>query len=474
MAESRPSAPVAGTAGSRRRRLRGWALALLLAFATPADAAVTVHSRSGQFVVQSPQATPPSLARVTPPSTNSVLTLHPDPLAVSGERIKTAVLAELGCPDRWQGKIFLSIDPRGRPGSPITPVARQYGDGWQYSLRLPQEVEGTALIRGLVHVLLLELANRNPGPHVPEIPVWLIEALTGQVLSRVGPDPLAKPNRVSGKYGNAIGQLTSTLSERGLADEDRKVLDLALSRMLPSFEELSLPAVERLGGAELDRYRACCQLLFVSLRQLPQGNQLLVGFLGQLPRHLNWQTAFLSAYGSVFARFLDIEKWWALTAQRVNIARGRTLLPGHTGLAWLGDLAGFEVEVRDSAQAPVRRERVTLQRVIADWGFSRQVPVLNARGSQFRRLAPNLPGDLRVLAEGYADTLSDYVGERTRLGYQPGLPGQTAAALANIMRTTLGRLDTLDARRQALAPAPPPATAGPPSDATPDTAPGAP
>ena len=58
---------------------------------------------------------------------------------------------------------------------------------------------------------------------------------------------------MSGKYGNAIGQLTSTLSERGLADEDRKVLDLALSRMLPSFEELSLPAVERLVQGDAPR-----------------------------------------------------------------------------------------------------------------------------------------------------------------------------------------------------------------------------
>jgi hypothetical protein len=470
MSESRPSAAAPGTASRRERCLRGLALGLLVAVAPAADAAVSVHSHSGQFIDQSPQATPPSLARVVPPSTNSMLTLHPDPLAVSGERIKSAVLAELGWPDRWQGKIFLSIDPRGRPVAQPTPVARRYSDGWQYSLPLPQEIEGTALIRGLVHVLLLEMANRNPGPNVPEIPVWLIEALTGQVLSRVGPDPLAKPNPVSGKYGNALGQLVSTMSERGLADEDRKVLDLALSQTLPSFEELSLPAYEHLHGAELDRYRACCQLLFVSLRRLPQGDHLLAAFLGQLSQHLNWQTAFLSAYAPVFPRLLDIEKWWALTAQRVNVARGQVLLPGHTGLAWLGDLAGFEVEVREAANAPVRRERVTLQRVITEWGFSRQGPVLTVRQEQFRRLAPNLPGDLRVLAEGYADTLSDYVGQRTRLGYQPGLPGQTAAALASILRTTFARLETLDARRQALAPVAPANR----SSATPAPVPGAP
>jgi hypothetical protein len=425
---------------------------LLLAFAAPADAAVVVHSHSGQFIVQSPQATPPSLARVAPPSTNSILTLHPDPLAVSAERIKTAVLAELGRPDRWQGRVFLTVDPRGVRGWQATPVARRYTDGWQYSLPLPQEIDGLTLIRSMVHVLLLEIANRDPGPNLPEIPVWLIEALTGQVLSRVGPDPLAKPNTVSGKYGNAIGQLVSTMSERALAEDDRQLLKLAFSAPPPSFEELSLPTFESLRPADGDRYRACCQLLFVSLRSLPQGEQLLGNFLGQLPRHLNWQTAFLNAYAPVFPKLLDIEKWWALTVQRVRIAHGGSRLPGSTGVAWLEDLGTVEVEVRESARGPLRRERLSLQRLIADWAFPRQVPVLTARQAQFRRLAPSLPDELRVLAEDYAGVLADYIGRRTRLGYQPGLPGQAAAELASLMRATLGALDTLETRRRALGP----------------------
>ncbi len=413
---------------------------------------VTVHSRSGQFVVHSPTPTVPSLARVEVQDTNATFTLYPDPLAVSCERIKTAVLAELGLQDRWRGKVHVTIDPRARAEPFPVAAARRFGDGWHYSLRLPREIEGLALIRGVTHAVLLDVANRHPGPHLPEVPIWLVEALTGQVLSRVGPDPLARPNPVAAKYGHTLGQLVATLSERGLADEDRKVLDRIRARGLLTFEELSLPTPDRLTGEALEHYRACCQVFFVALRNLPQGRVLLAAFLARLPHYLNWQTAFLDAYQAVFPRLLDIEKWWALAARRLGAAGvGEHLAPG-LGVAWLEDLVLVPVQTRAAPDQPPQRQTLTLQQVIREWEYPRQRALLSTRVLLLRRLAPSLSAEVRALAEGYAATLESYLNGRTRVLTQPALRGQVPVLLAHLVNSTATRLDTLDDRRKALKP----------------------
>ena len=418
------------------------------ALTRPVAAAVTVHSRSGQFIVHSATPTQPSLARVGPPGTNRVITLYPDPLAVSCERIKAAVLAELGLPDRWRGKVHVTIDPRAPADLFPLATALPFADGWQFSLRLPRELEPPVLIRGVVHAVLLELILRNPGPYPPEIPVWLVEALTGQVLARVGPDPVAAPNPVTGKYGNALGQLVATLRERGLADEDRQLLDLVRTRGLLTFEELSLPTPERLTGAAGEHYRACSQFLFVALRNLPQGPARLAAFLARLPRYLNWQTAFLDAYAPVFPRLLEVEKWWALVGQRLGVAPGASASTARLGAAWLEDLLGVEIRVRPAPNAPLQRQTLTFQQILTDWDYPRQRALFTQRIQALYHLTRAAPGDAAVLARAYAQTLESYLAARARLAYQPALPGITGRQLSLLVQSTRNQLDALDARRR--------------------------
>lgn len=414
----------------------------------PAVAAVTVHSRSGQFIVHSAAPTQPSLARVGPPGTNRVITLYPDPLAVSCERIKAAVLAELGLPDRWRGKVHVTIDARAPADLFPLATALPFADGWQLSLRLPRELEPPVLIRGVVHAVLLEWVLRNPGPYPPEIPVWLVEALTGQVLTRVGPDPVAAPNPVTGKYGDALGQLVATLRERGLADEDRRLLNLVRARGLLTFEELSLPTPERLTGAAGEHYRACSQFLFVALRQLPQGPARLAAFLARLPRYLNWQTAFLDVYAPVFPRLLEVEKWWALVGQRLGAAPGPTASTARLGAAWLEDLLGVEIRVRPTPNAPPQRQTLTFQQILTDWDYPRQRALFTQRLQALVHLTRAAPGDAAVLARAYAQTLENYLAARARLAYQPALPGITGRQLSLLVQSTRHQLDALDARRR--------------------------
>lgn len=411
---------------------------------------VTVYSRSGQFIVHSPHPTAASLAVVSPASTNKLISLQPDPLAVSCERIKASLLAELGLPDRWRGKIHLNITPRAPPV--LFPMAAgvRFSDGWQYSLRLPQEIEGTALVRGLVHALLSELASRTPGPNPPEIPYWLVEGLTGEILSGIGPDPLAKPNTVMGKYGNAVGLLEGTTKDRRLVRESRDFLDRFTSRPILSFEELSLPSGAQLSGPALEHYRVCCQVFFASLQRLPGGRQAVVSMIEQLPWHLNWQTAFLNAFRSQFSGMLEVEKWWALSTQRIAVtAKGFTLSPD-AALRWLGDLVQINVAVQETRDAPPTRRTLTLQSVMIDWDFAEQPPVLSERIRQLRMLLRALPPEVKPLAAGYANTLQAYLEQRSRAGAQPTLPGLEQANVSDAMRTAVTALDALDRRRDEI------------------------
>ncbi len=411
---------------------------------------VTVYSRSGQFIVHSLHPTASSLAGVSPVGTNKLIWLQPDPVAVSCERIKASLLAELGLPDRWRGKIHLNITPQTRPILFPTAAAARFSDGWQYSLRLPQEMEGTAFVRGLVHALLSEFANRTPGPNAPEIPFWLVEGLTGEILSRVGPDPLAKPNALTGKYGSALGLIQGTTSDRRPARESREFLDRFTSQPILSFEEISLPSSAQLAGAALEHYRMSCQVFFAALQRLPGGRAALVSMLEQLPRHLNWQTAFLSAFRSQFAGMLDVEKWWALTNQRVTTTvKGFTLAPD-AALRWLEDLLSVTVTVQETRDAPVVRRALTLQTVITEWDYAEQPPVLSGRLHQLRALLGALPPAVKPLAADYANALQTYLEQRGRVGLQPTLPGLAQANLSDAVRTAVGTLDALDRRREEI------------------------
>lgn len=431
----------------------GWWCLLLWWLATvELVAAVTVRSRSGQFIIHSSRPTTPSLSQITPVSTNRVLllTLQPDPLAVSCERIKSAMLAELGAPDRWRGKIHVTIDPRGKPVLFPTTVAVRYADGWQYSLRLPQEIEGRALVRGVVHALLTEIANQNPGPGAPELPVWLVEALAGQILNRVGPDPLAQLNPVTGRYATGIGQLQAALRERKPADELQNLLRLLQSRPLPSFEELSLPAAEQLEGEALTHYGACAQLLFASLRELPGGSRCFAIMLAELPRRLNWQTAFLAGFQRHFPRMLDVEKWWALAAQRLRPFSGQPVLSPATGLLWIEDLLSVPVEVQPGPGLAAERRVVPLQTVVVEWDPPLQPRILGLRERQLRQLALSLPPEPQALAVAYADALKGYLDRRSRAGTRPSLHGIGAYQVGQAVRTAVARLDALDAERLEL------------------------
>src|ERR1043166_2899200 len=142
----------------------------------------TVHSLSGQFIVR---AAPGVEARSsTLSNTNRQLVrLQPTLVTISSERIKQLLYYELGAGPAWRGKIWLTLYHATNPEQPVTIVSEKFRDGWQYKVQLPDLLDRVRYVRTIIHVLLLEIANRASEERSAEIPAWLREGLTEQLLA---------------------------------------------------------------------------------------------------------------------------------------------------------------------------------------------------------------------------------------------------------------------------------------------------
>ena len=132
------------------------------------------------------------------------LKLEPALTAVSCERIKRALAELLGGDSPWRGRIHLVLYPAQSANDGETIVSERFKDGWNYRLELPDPVERRRFVRAVVQVLLLEQAGRNARDHSPEVPVWLAEGLTQQLLRTNERELLLPPPR------RAVNGLTFT------------------------------------------------------------------------------------------------------------------------------------------------------------------------------------------------------------------------------------------------------------------------
>src|SRR5205814_5695824 len=109
---------------------------------------------------------------------------------------------------------------------------------------------------------------------------------------------------------------------------------------------LSQTEDELLAEGEVDFYAKCAQLFLHELLNLKDGRRCLQQMLGELPVHLNWQTAFLSAYHGHFPGLLDADKWWALVT--ANYRKKETSVLWADAEVWrqLQDILTTSAEVR--------------------------------------------------------------------------------------------------------------------------------
>ncbi len=103
-----------------------------------------------------------------------LIKLDADSLLMSAERVRLVLFNELGIPLNSGGKIRLILYTATKPDNLIGVTSTIMPAGWDYGVEIPDQIEGQQLVRGIVHSLLLEAANRGQTARSAELPLWLV------------------------------------------------------------------------------------------------------------------------------------------------------------------------------------------------------------------------------------------------------------------------------------------------------------
>jgi hypothetical protein len=408
----------------------------------------STRSVSGQFIVAGDRQGSLLAAAPAVAANTNLVRLDPALLAVSAERIKQALGHELGgdLAAPWRGKIFLTLHPARSLDEDVTILSEHFTDGWDYRVPLPDVLPRTRFLRAMTSVVLLEYANRGAGVRSAEIPAWLTDGLSQQLLAPgVVEMVLSSPGQTAGGFW----ERRTIVNERGI-DPLAGARWVLRDHSALTFEQLSWPTDAQVSGADDGVYLASAQLFVNELLKLKNGPARLRAMLRMSPDYYNWQTAFQSAFRDDFAQPLDVEKWWAL--QVINfVARS-------PGPAWtpevsrekLDQILSVAVDFRTASNAlPVRAE-VSLQAVIRNVDSPRQMAILQTKLRDLELAQLRMARSLAAVTAGYRAALADYLGQRWEtpppppFGKHPVAVPQRASA-----SDTLEKLDALDAQRRA-------------------------
>jgi hypothetical protein len=384
-----------------------------------------------------------------------LVTLEPELLTVSAERIKSALLSELHEPDRFQGRIQLFIRPVGPEAMPIGIVSTHYADGWQYTVEVPERVDEKKLLAALVDVLLAEMSNRTPGDHAAELPAWFVFGMAEQLAFNVGPDLIARRNLEIGVQGRKTGIYPGkfsghTIWQSATSDRLRDIRDLLRTNAPVSFRELTLANGSQFMGSRSAVYLASAQLLVKELLRLDPPKRHASQFLGNLSRTWNWQTSFYASYQPWFTKPLDAEKWWSLTLlDFTGQQQAMTWDIGYT-MQRLESLLMTSAELRIATNDLPHRASLQLPTLVRTWRIANQVDALRPKIGQLEALeyrsnpfAVELIHDYRIAIQTYLDKVE---GKDVSPGQRNDLQQRLRVAGIEFLQ----QLDRLDTRRQKL------------------------
>ncbi|HTY87602.1 MAG TPA: hypothetical protein VMB80_09075 [Candidatus Acidoferrum sp.] len=416
----------------------------------PFSAPHATRSVSGQFIITG--AGRSRLAATPAVATNAeFVCLEPALLAVSAERIREAFHRTLNPEFRGlpvappRAKVYLVLHPARSTNETVTIASRHAADGWDYQIELPDVLPRTRFVRALTGALLLQAANRDPQARAAEIPAWLTDGLSEELIAVEGAKIiLSSPARmVNGQPGSRLQATVQGLDSLAWA---RRVLQ---GQSPLTVGQLSWPVEAQLTGADGGVYRASAQLFVRCLLDLKDGPAHLRGFIAALSEYYNWQTAFQSVYRAEFPRPLDVEKWWAV--QVVSFAAH------DPGPAWtpavsrdtLDEILRVAVEWRTKSNALPAHAEISLQAVLRNFDPPEQAAILQPKLRDLELAQLRMAPVYAALTDGYRRALADYLepGQRARpappLGKHPP-PVPPAPTLAG----TLKKLDALDAQRR--------------------------
>jgi hypothetical protein len=438
----------------------GVAFALLIPAETPAAAlaANPSQSLSGQFSASFPAAL--DLRTKFKPPPGDYLSLDPALLVVSCDRIKEALCRDLGLKPQWRGKIYLRLHSARSADETVVIVTEKMPVGWNYRVELPDVMEQRRFVRAIVHVLLMEIANREGGSRPAEIPPWLAEGFAQQLLASDGlsiilPPPGAVENGLHIRRQDV--QLTDSRAQNGPNTRRLNPLTGAqktLRACAPlTFEQLSWPADEAALGESSDAFRSSAQLFVDRLLRLPNGPACLRAMLEGLPRRYNWQFAFFDGFEAHFKKPLDVEKWWAL--QLVQFT-GRDLMQTWTvEESWnkLDEILHASVGVRVRPNDLPLPTEVSLQTILREWDQTSQGQVFQRKLQELDTLRLHVAQEVIAVVDEYRQVIGTYLEKRDAPRAFSFLRRRTAV-LDRAAKTAIQQLDALDAASQPLRPAP--------------------
>jgi hypothetical protein len=401
------------------------------------------RSHSGQFVyINAPTPRMDPRATLAP----GMIELDPTFLPVSCERIKQHLYRELGAGSIWQSKIFLELHSAALDQPGVVLACDRYSNTWQYRVSLPAPVDRVMFVRSIVQVLLVEIANRgNPSPISVEIPTWLIEGFTRQILaSRQAEVILAPPTTVR----DGVLFTPTLLTQR---EAPLKAVHETLRTAQPlSFEALNWPGPEHLTGRGAEVYGACSHLFLSRLQQLPRGRERLRKMVELLPARHNWQFALFDAFAPHFEKMLDVEKWWSL--QVVHFT-GRELgqwWPVDESCGKIREALQVPVKIHESATGLPTQGQVTLQTALRQWKTEDQRRLIQQKARELEMLRLRVAPELSPLVEDYRLILKAWLDDNTRGMVVLGLGRRAAQARAAAY--TAHQLDILDQRLREMTP----------------------
>ncbi|MCU0770501.1 MAG: hypothetical protein MUE94_01855 [Verrucomicrobia bacterium] len=435
-----------------------WLLCLSLGAGPTLPAAAEsqmIRSASGQFSVlaSEPTATSASSAFL---AESDLLRLDPGLLTVSAERLRQALVRELHDRSPWEGRILFRVRGTDSFRAPVEVVAEWQGTGWRYQVSLPEYLARDRFVQALVEVDLMEIANRTSAGRAAEIPAWLTEGLTAQLLASRSAELILPPPKLNLRGVSATPWVLEQVKYQPLA-----LAHAQLQTNAPlSLEQLSWPTPESFEGRQGQVYRHCAHLLVTRLLQLPEGPARLHAFIHNLGSHYNWQVAFLNTYPAQFPSLLDFEKWWTLQVAHFT---GRDLSATYTyseSVQRLREAARFPVEVRLATNTLPMHGEVRLQTILEAWDGNRQRRALEQTLTDLALLRSRIAPELVALLDDYRLTLGTYLKQRDRAGIYLPKGGNRQASVTLLTRRTLRTLDQLDAELTDLSPTPqtPPAS----------------
>jgi hypothetical protein len=404
-----------------------------------------VVRRSQQFTAIDAR---PSSARSPGPLKNgageALTRLDAEVLLLCAERIRDSLVRELGLASDRPGKILLVLRIAERPDELVGVAAGLTPDGWEYRMDIPDQIEPQRLVRGIVHTVLLEMANRRQGPKCAELPLWLVEGLTGHLISVAGPDLVVGSVPVG-------GMLRIVRERRGL-DYLREARAALQTSGPPSFSELAYPNAERLVGNKLKVFQAAAQLFVYELLQSQHGPENLVSMLRELPKCWNWEVAFLRGFASEFRRMLDVEKKWSVDALAFTAQDASKVWSRMVSLDRLDDVMTVPAQVRFAADRLPHRQTVTLREVLSSWDSRSQLTVVQQKLAQLQVLRFSSSPELIPLIDSYYRALVGYLQKRNQAARTPETRMQSIPPPSLLAGETIKELEELDKRRQAFRP----------------------